>query len=170
MSTTPDPPNAVDPLQQPEPAWWLRVLDIDADQPESAPSPEPVDDGSFPEITVDEAATDNSGERLVAASDGTYTPEMLNAVATALRHLPPLHPSQRRLDRRGVVSRLRQTILTVQRRGYTLDQIAEALTASGFAIKGSTLKVYLGRSKRGRRRHSGDTRGLPLVLRGRIRG
>ncbi len=123
---------------------------------------------SFPEIGVDDEPREEGAAQDGSSSLETLTPEKLNEICAALRKLPPLEPSQRLLDRRGAVGRLRKPILTAQRRGYTLAQIADMLTSEGLDIKASTLRVYLRQVRRRRRHRAEDARraNMPLVLRG----
>lgn len=150
--------------------WWETVLALDADSAEPPREPEPEE--PFPETMVYEDRYVEGATRSGSASDVTFTLERLNQISAGLRNLPPLDPSQRVLDRLGAVRLLREPILSAQRRGYTLSQIAATLTAAGFEIKESTLRVYLGRVRRRRRNRVDHVRraDMPLVLRGRIRG
>lgn len=81
-----------------------------------------------------------------------YTVEMADRIAEKLRKLPPVDPSQARLNKQGVVRHLAGEIAALQERGYTLEQIAESLRGSGLEITTPTLKSYLQRSKRNRAR------------------
>lgn len=91
-----------------------------------------------------------------------YTVEMAERIARELRALPAI-------DRRGArkqafVRRLKEQIAIVQRRGYSIEEIAEHLTAAGFDISARTLKSYLRRAKRSGKRAAKRLSG-PLVLR-----
>ena len=77
-----------------------------------------------------------------------YTVEKANQMAAALRALPPVDDSKRKLDKQGVVRRLADEILALQKRGYTIEQVAESLTTVGLDITTPTLKSYLQRIKK----------------------
>jgi hypothetical protein len=153
------------------------------------------DDGAadvFPEITVDESPEPGPSARglVEAATDDltadartersgpsrrhtTYTLEKADAILGALRELPPKDPSQRRLDKQAVIRHLVDEITALQKRGYTLEEVAAALTGRGLGITCPTLKNYLQRIRRasaGGARKARARADLPLVLRGRIRG
>ena len=76
-----------------------------------------------------------------------YTVEKANQMAAALRALPTVDDSKRKLDKQGVVRRLADEILALQKRGYTIEQVAESLTTVGLDITTPTLKSYLQRIK-----------------------
>jgi hypothetical protein len=146
----------------------------------------------FPEITVEESAVSGPSEGGIveAAADGltsdrdserreswrrhtTYTLEKADGLLGALRALPPKDPSQRRLDKQAVIRHLVDEITALQKGGYTLEEIAAALTDQGLGITCPTLKNYLQRIRRASAEaaRKGRSRAeLPLVLRGRIRG
>ena len=77
-----------------------------------------------------------------------YTVEKANQIAAALRALPPGDDSKCKLDKQGVVRRLADEILALQKRGYTIEQVAESLTTVGLDITTPTLKSYLQRIKK----------------------
>jgi hypothetical protein len=188
MSNT-DGRKATEPRERTAAALWEEMFG-----PESPPLAL-EDDGAadvFPEITVDESPDrgPNACELVAAPTDDltadtraerggpsrrltTYTLEKADAILGALRALPPKDPSQRRLDKQAVIRHLVDEITALQKRGYTLEEVAAALTGRGLGITCPTLKNYLQRIRRasagaapkGRARSD-----LPLVLRGRIRG
>jgi hypothetical protein len=87
-----------------------------------------------------------------------YTLERAERMAEKLRAIPAKDPSQRRLDKQGMVRHLASEILALQQRGYTLEEVAESLRGDGLDITTPTLKNYLqrakgaaGKSKRARR-------------------
>jgi hypothetical protein len=75
-----------------------------------------------------------------------YSAEQLGDIAAKLRQLPPVTDSKT-LTKRDAVAVLAEEILALKDRGYTLDQIAEALGNSGLQISTPTLKNYLNRTK-----------------------
>jgi hypothetical protein len=78
----------------------------------------------------------------------TYTLEETERMGTALRALPPIDVSQRRLTKQAVVKKLEREIVSLQARGYTIEQIVESLHGVGFDITTPTLKSYLQRNKK----------------------
>jgi len=77
----------------------------------------------------------------------TYTVEEAQEMARALRALPAMDDSKRRLSKQGVVTYLKTEIAALQQRGYPLDQVAESLRGIGLTIATPTLKNYLQRTK-----------------------
>jgi hypothetical protein len=101
-----------------------------------------------------------------------YTLAQVNELAAALRALPAKDPYQRRFLKLSAIAEIADEITALQKRGYTLEEVAGILTAEGVEITFGTLKEYLQRirirmdkaAKRARRRST-----MPLVLRGRTR-
>jgi hypothetical protein len=77
-----------------------------------------------------------------------YTLEQTEVMANALRSLPPMDSSKRKLSKQAVVRRLTREITALQARGYTIEQIVDNLHGVGFDITAPTLKSYLQRAKR----------------------
>ncbi len=77
-----------------------------------------------------------------------YTLEQTEVMANALRALPPIDTSKRKLSKQAVVRRLTREIAALQARGYTIEEIVERLHGVGFDITAPTLKSYLQRAKR----------------------
>lgn len=92
-----------------------------------------------------------------------YTVEMADRIARELRALPAI--DRRRGRKQAVVRCLKEQIAIVQRRGYTLEEIAEHLTGAGFEITARTLKSYLHRAKRRSGKRTATRWSGPLVLR-----
>ena len=76
-----------------------------------------------------------------------YTLGSAEEMAEKLRAIPAKDPSQRRLDKQGMVRQLASEILAVQQRGYTLEEVADSLRGYGLDITTPTLKNYLQRAK-----------------------
>jgi hypothetical protein len=76
-----------------------------------------------------------------------YTVESARRLAEELRAIPPKDPTQRRLDKQGMVRELAAEIVALQERGYTIEEVAESLRGRGFEITTPTLKNYLQRAK-----------------------
>ena len=75
-----------------------------------------------------------------------YTSEQVEAIALKLRELPPIE-KQIKHSKQETVKLLAKEIVALQKRGYTLDQIAAALRGEGLDIATPTLKSYLQRAK-----------------------
>jgi hypothetical protein len=76
-----------------------------------------------------------------------YTPEQAEKIAATLRALPAMEPSPKKLTKAEVVKLLSKEIRDLQKRGYTLEQIAGSLKGEGLDISTPTLKSYLAKSK-----------------------
>jgi hypothetical protein len=76
-----------------------------------------------------------------------YTTEKLESIAAKLRDLPPPDKRRQEYSKQAAVGVLIREITALQKRGYTLVQIAEALRGEGLDIASSTLKTYLLRTK-----------------------
>lgn len=76
-----------------------------------------------------------------------YTTEQLEAIASKLRDMPPVEKKKQEHSKQEAVRVLSKEIATLQKRGYTLDQISETLRGEGMSIATPTLKSYLQRAK-----------------------
>jgi hypothetical protein len=77
-----------------------------------------------------------------------YTLEQTDQMENALRALPAMDSSKRRLTKQAVVKRLAREITALQGRGYSMEQVGESLRGVGFDITTPTLKSYLQRVKK----------------------
>jgi hypothetical protein len=77
----------------------------------------------------------------------SYTFEKAEEMARALRTLPAVDQSKRRLSKQALVKHLVAEIAALQKRGYTIEQVVESLQGVGFTITTPTLKSYLQRAK-----------------------
>jgi len=77
----------------------------------------------------------------------SYTFEKAEEMARALRTLPAIDQSKRRLSKQALVKHLVAEIAALQKRGYTIEQVVESLHGVGFTITTPTLKSYLQRAK-----------------------
>lgn len=75
-----------------------------------------------------------------------YSTEKIEEIAKALRDMPPIKP-QKEHSKQEAVRILAKEITALQKRGYTLEQIAEKLRDEGLDISTPTLKSYLQRAK-----------------------
>jgi hypothetical protein len=78
-----------------------------------------------------------------------YTKEQIEAIAGKLRKLPPIEKKKEELSKFEVVKALSKEIAGMQKKGYSFEQISNALKESGLDIATPTLKSYLQRSKHG---------------------
>jgi hypothetical protein len=78
----------------------------------------------------------------------TYTLEQTEEMLSALRALPAMDGSKRRLNKQAVVKHMAREIAALQTRGYTIEQVVESLHGVGLEITTPTLKSYLQRVKR----------------------
>lgn len=76
-----------------------------------------------------------------------YTTEQLEAIAAKLREMPPVEKKKQEHSKQEAVRILSKEIASLQKRGYTLDQISETLRGEGLSIATPTLKSYLQRAK-----------------------
>ncbi len=76
-----------------------------------------------------------------------YKLEQVEAIASKLRALPAIEPPPKDLTKQEVVKMLAREIKSLQKRGYTLEQIASSLKGEGLDISTPTLKSYLQKVK-----------------------
>ena len=96
----------------------------------------------------------------------SYTFEKAEEMARALRTLPAIDQSKRRLSKQALVKHLVAEIAALQKRGYTIEQVVESLHGVGFTITTPTLKSYLQRAKakpvkNAKRKHRGGLTAPP---------
>ena len=75
-----------------------------------------------------------------------YTKEQIEKVKEKLKNLPPLEENKD-LSKQEAIKMLQKDILLLQKRGYSLEKIAEVLKQEGVEISTPTLKSYLQRGK-----------------------
>ena len=78
-----------------------------------------------------------------------YKLEQVEAIAAKLRDLPAIEPPPKDLSKKEAVKLLSKEIRSLQKRGYTLEQIATSLKGEGLDISTYTLKSYMNNSKQG---------------------
>jgi methionine synthase II (cobalamin-independent) len=76
-----------------------------------------------------------------------YTTEKLDGIAAKLREMPQVEKKKEEHTKQDAIKLLSKEIAIMQKRGYTLGQISEALRGEGLAITTPTLKSYLQRAK-----------------------
>ena len=79
-----------------------------------------------------------------------YSNEKLGAIAAKLKTMPVIEKKKQEHSKQDAVKVLAKEIASLQKRGYTLDQIAETLRGEGLDITTPTLKSYLQRIKAGK--------------------
>jgi hypothetical protein len=79
-----------------------------------------------------------------------YTNEKLAAIAAKMKTMPVIEKKKQEHSKQDAVKVLSKEIASLQKRGYTLDQIAETLRGEGLDITTPTLKSYLQRIKVGK--------------------
>jgi len=83
-----------------------------------------------------------------------YTSEQLDAIAAKLRDMPAVEKRRQEYSKQAAVAVLIKEITALQKRGYALAEIAEALRGEGLDIATPTLKNYLLRTKPARKKPS----------------
>jgi hypothetical protein len=76
----------------------------------------------------------------------SYTAEYIAIIANKLQQLPEVSVS-RKISKQEAVKILKDEIQLLQKRGYTLESIADSLRGNGLDITTPTLKSYLQRAK-----------------------
>lgn len=79
------------------------------------------------------------------------TTEKIEAIALKLRELPPIEKKKVEVSKQDAVRMLAKEIAAMQKRGYTLLQISEALRGEGLNIATPTLKTYLQKARPARK-------------------
>ena len=79
-----------------------------------------------------------------------YSNEKLGEIAAKLKTMPAIEKKKQEHSKQDAVKVLAKEITALQKRGYTLDQIAETLRGEGLDITTPTLKSYLQRIKSGK--------------------
>jgi methionine synthase II (cobalamin-independent) len=85
-----------------------------------------------------------------------YTNEKLAAISAKLKTMPVIEKKKQEHSKQDAVKVLSKEIASLQKRGYTLDQIAETLRGEGLDITTPTLKSYLQRIKVGKNKQQKD--------------
>jgi hypothetical protein len=77
----------------------------------------------------------------------TYTTEELEKIALKLKELPDIEKSKQKHSKQDAINYLKKEIINLQKRGYSLINIADTLKGVGIDISTPTLRNYLTRSK-----------------------
>jgi hypothetical protein len=76
-----------------------------------------------------------------------YTVAQVEEIAGKLRALPTIEPPPKDLTKSDVVKMLAKEIKSLQKRGYSLEQISSSLKGEGLDISTPTLKSYMQKHK-----------------------
>jgi hypothetical protein len=76
-----------------------------------------------------------------------YKREQVEKMAASLRAMPAIEPPPKDLSKKEVIGLLSKEIRSLQKRGYTLEQIASSLKGEGLDISTYTLKSYMNKPK-----------------------
>ena len=76
-----------------------------------------------------------------------YTVAQVEEIAGKLRALPTIEPPPKDLTKSDVVKMLAKEIKSLQKRGYSLEQISSSLKGEGLDISTPTLKSYMQKAK-----------------------
>jgi len=83
------------------------------------------------------------------------TRAQIAAIAEKARLMPPAPPAEVNVTKQEAVRLLAAEIAGLQRKGYTLEQIAESFRGDGLDLSTPTLKSYLSRAKAAKGRRKG---------------
>lgn len=81
----------------------------------------------------------------------TITLEGIEALKAKMQEAPEVEKSRREISKQDAVKELRAEIEAMQKRGYTLEDIADFMSKGGVQITTATLKSYLQRTKPARK-------------------
>jgi hypothetical protein len=87
-------------------------------------------------------------------------------MAEKARRMPPAPPTEANVTKQEAVRLLAREIASLQRRGYTLDQIVAGFRGDGLDLSTATMKSYLSRVKASRNRRRGATKQAPVATKG----
>lgn len=73
--------------------------------------------------------------------------DTIEALRAKMKEAPEVAKEKRRVSKQEAIRELKRDIEAMQKRGYTLDDIAKFLTDGGMQISTPTLKSYLQRTK-----------------------
>ena len=76
-----------------------------------------------------------------------FTTEQIEAVRSKLRDLPTIEKTRKEHNKAETVRMLSKEITALQKRGYSLEQIADYIKGEGLDIGTLTLRSYLQRTK-----------------------
>ncbi|MFZ5532244.1 MAG: protein mobC [Pseudomonadota bacterium] len=78
-----------------------------------------------------------------------YTPEFVDSVAQKLRDLPAVESVKKttEMSKQEAIRKLSKDIRAMQKRGYTMDMIADVLKSENIMVSVATLRNYLQSSR-----------------------
>ncbi len=76
-----------------------------------------------------------------------YTIDKIESIAAKFRELPEIQNKEREVSKQEAVKMLSKEIVSLQKRGYSIEQIAEMMRGEGLDIATPTLKNYIQRAK-----------------------
>jgi hypothetical protein len=94
------------------------------------------------------------------------TRAQIAAIAEKAKLMPPAPPAEVNVTKQEAVRLLAAEIAGLQRKGYTLEQIAESFRGDGLDLSTPTLKSYLSRAKAAKGRRKGAL--APSQVSGRV--
>lgn len=100
-----------------------------------------------------------------------YTLDDANRIREQMRAAPEKAPNQRRMDKQAIVADVIDDIEGMQKRGYTLEEVAELWAKGGIGMTLPTLKSYMQRARKTRAKGAGKAlrRSSPPPVAGRTR-
>lgn len=87
------------------------------------------------------------GNSMQTRSKLKFTTEQIEAVRAKLKDLPSIEKIRTEHTKADTVKMLSREIISLQKRGYSLEQIADFIKGEGLDIGTPTMKSYLQRSK-----------------------
>ena len=93
------------------------------------------------------------------------TRAQVEQISQKFKKMPPAPPAAVNTTKQEAVKLLANDIASLQRRGYTLEQITESLKNDGLDLKTPTLKCYLSRAKAAKKRRRGTPSTAPSAKR-----
>jgi hypothetical protein len=82
----------------------------------------------------------------------------IEQISQKLKKMPPAPPAAVNTTKQEAVTLLANDIASLQRRGYTLEQITDSLKGEGLDLTTPTLKSYLSRAKAAKARRRSTPR------------
>lgn len=79
----------------------------------------------------------------------------IDQISQKFKKMPPAPPAAMKTTKQEAVKLLANDIASLQRRGYTLEQITASLKDEGIDLSTPTLRCYLSRAKAARARRRG---------------
>jgi hypothetical protein len=85
-----------------------------------------------------------------------HTVKQMEALRMTLSAMPPIDDGERELSKRQAIAMLARDIRDLQRKGYTYEMIAQALSSNGLDMSVATLKSYITKANRTMKRGGGQ--------------